>query len=174
MARRAFRVGLIFVSEQPLYHSGESVLWILWSESFTSLMRLLLVSYCIDCAEVNVWFSPFEKDPRNACGQPFGWEVSTSHVKLAFLLWLQKTAQIKLRGSTRFWQNVKDPSYISSMGISLHSVFFCWKIPIPCRGGSVPTNDSLQQRQPEGRRGWAQADDHRVVFVPYDSLPHRA
>jgi len=43
-----------------------------------------------------------KKAYTSAQPQPFGWEVSISYVTLAFLLQLQKTAHMRLRGSTRF------------------------------------------------------------------------
>lgn len=53
--------------------------------------------------------------------------------------------------------------------------FFFWKMPAPSGGGSVPTNNSFQQRQLEGaggRRGQAPASAwHNGVCTPW---PYRA
>lgn len=51
--------------------------------------------------------------------------------------------------------------------------FFWWKLPAPCGGGLVPTNYSLQQRQPEGargRRGQTPAGPRGAVFVTRDII----
>lgn len=50
-------------------------------------------------------------------------------------------------------------------------------MPTACGGGSTPTNDSLEWRQPEeawGRRGQAQADAWWGDVVPHEPLPYRA
>lgn len=57
-------------------------------------------------------FLPLEKAKKktqtcsSAHPQPFGWEVSISYVTQAFLLQLQKTAQMKLKESTRLFDSI--------------------------------------------------------------------
>lgn len=143
--------------------------------SFTSLMRWFPVSYCLVQRDKCLIFSIWRKPPKmsSAQPQPFVWEVSTSHVKLAFPLCAENCSdeaegKYKVLTAHRRFQLIQ---FIGNF-----STQHCGKMPAPCGGGSVPTNyfngDSLKELGVEEVRLRLVPD--RVVFVPHDPLPYRA